>query len=274
MSKRRGPLGSIGLILLSFSLLPTAELHSQERSVLEDVDECDTLAAHPSDVERLADGVADDAIVPRLAISACEAAAKRQPDAPRFVFQLGRAYTAGGRRNDAAVQFQKSADQGYGPALAYLGDAYQFGYGVEANTEKALDAYRKAAAKGFSPADGQIEMLTFSPGMYVNPIINDLYYNKIDQGMSEGASIQAYLFSFVIALNAECNTVLKPRAVIALYNKRYPKEWTPDADAPANISVMSALAEYDAKSFLRRHGCDGPIAARIKENLNRMYLSP
>src|SRR6202023_83825 len=57
-----------------------AQPASAQQSVLDDVDECDSLAAHPSDPERLADGVADDAIVPKLAVAACEAAVKRSPE--------------------------------------------------------------------------------------------------------------------------------------------------------------------------------------------------
>jgi hypothetical protein len=264
---------SATLLICSFAA-SLAGPDARAQSVLDDVDECDSLAAHPSDPERLADGVADDAIVPKLAVAACEAAVKRSPEIPRFTFQLGRAYGAANRQTDAVMQYQKAAEQGYGPALAYLGDAYQFGHGAEVNVEKALDAYRKAAAKGFAPAGGQIEMLTFVPGMYVNPIISDLYSNNVDQGKANSPVVQAYLFGLVMALSGECGAILTPRAVVSLYEHRYPRDWTAEADAPINISVMSSFAEYDAKLFLRRHGCEGPVAARVKDNLNRLYLNP
>jgi tetratricopeptide (TPR) repeat protein len=246
---------------------------AQSASVFDDVDECDLLAAHPSDPERLADGVADDAIVPRLAVTACEAAAKRSPEIARFAFQLGRAYAAANRAKDAALQYQKAADQDYGAAFAYLGDAYQFGRGVTADVPKALEAYKKAAAKGFAPADGQIEMLTFDRNMYVVPAIGMLYDGDASTLRSaDTPALQAYLFGFVMALGSECGPVLPPKAVSNLYSRRYPQTWTPEADMPVNVSVMGSVAEYDAKLFLRRHGCEGPVTDRIKTNLNRLYV--
>ena len=50
----------------------TQTVQPTEVSVLDLVDECDVLAAHPDDTQRMAEGVADDQIVPRLAIMACE----------------------------------------------------------------------------------------------------------------------------------------------------------------------------------------------------------
>jgi hypothetical protein len=243
--------------------------------VFDDVDECDLLAAHPADPERVADGVADEAIVPKLAVSACEAAVKHAADNPRFAFQLGRAYAAANRPGDAVAQYRKAGDQGYGAALAYLGDAYQFGRGVAPDVQKSLDAYKKAAAKGFEPASAQIEMLTFDRSMYVVPAIGMLYDG--DLGNLRGAdtpALQAYFFGFIMALGTECGPILPPKAVSTLYNRRYPQTWTPEADMPVNIGVMGSVAEYDAKLFLRRHGCEGPVSTRIKDNLNQLYDSP
>jgi TPR repeat protein len=265
-------LSTAGLICLVAATFAISNACGQ--SVLDDVDECDSLAAHASDPERLADGVADDAIVPKLAIAACEAAVKRLPEQPRFTFQLGRAYGAANRQKDAFMQYQKAGEQGYGAALAYLGDAYQFGHGAEVNAEKALDAYRKAAAKGFVPAQGQIEMLTFDPAMYVLPAMGLLNAGDLANLRAPDAPLQAYLFGIALALGNECGSVLTPKAVFSLYNRRYPPTWTPEADAPVNVSIMGSIAEYDAKLFLRRHGCEGPVAARVKDNLNRLYLNP
>jgi hypothetical protein len=267
----------IGLQLLLWALLAMGILASPLRaqSVFDDVDECDQLAAHPADADRLADGVADDAIIPKLAVTACEAAVKRAPDTSRFVFQLGRAYAAANRAKDAVQQYMKAADQGYGAALAYLGDAYQFGRGVGPDVQKAIDSYKKAVVKGFTPADGQIEMLTFDRSMYVVPAVGLLYDGDLNSLRGpDTPALQAYLFGFVMALGSECGPVLPPKAVSSLYARRYPQTWTPEADMPVNISVMGSVAEYDAKLFLRRHGCEGPVTDRIKANLNQLYLGP
>ena len=83
-----------------------------------DVDECDLLAAHPADPERLADGVADGTLVPRLAVKACEAAVKQNSKELRFAYQLGRAYLAANRKDNAAEQFKRAADGNYAAAFA------------------------------------------------------------------------------------------------------------------------------------------------------------
>ena len=93
------------------SVTLTPQLRAQ--SVFDDVDECDVLAAHPADPERLADGVADGALVPRLAVKACEAAVKQNPNELRFAYQLGRAYLAANRKDNAAEQFKRAADGNY-----------------------------------------------------------------------------------------------------------------------------------------------------------------
>jgi len=46
---------------------------------------------------------------------------------------------------EAAVQFKKGADAGYGPGLDALGFLHQMGQGVERNTDLAFDYYTKAA---------------------------------------------------------------------------------------------------------------------------------
>jgi hypothetical protein len=259
---------------LSETLNRSPKKHRPPPSVFNEVDEYDQLAAHPADPERLAEGIADDAIVPKLAVTACEAAVRRTPGTSRFVFQLGRAYAAANLAKGAVPQYQKAAEQGYGAAFAYLGDAYQFGRGVGVDVPKAPDSYKKAVAKGFAPADGQIEMLTFDRSMYVVPAVGLLYDGDLTSFRSADTALQAYLFGFVMALGSECGPMLPPKAVSALYTRRYPQTWTPEADMPVNISAMGSIAEYDAKLFLRRHGCEGPAADRIKTNLNQLYLGP
>ena len=61
------------------------------------VTECDHLAAHPDDFQR-AKGVTgvfeESRIDVKLALAACQAAATRYPDAPRFKYQLARGMIA------------------------------------------------------------------------------------------------------------------------------------------------------------------------------------
>lgn len=252
----------------------TAAAFSQEGSVIELVEECDILAAHPADPERMADGVADDEIVPRLAILACESAIESDPEDPRFVFQLGRALLSLGRKEKAFELFQKAAAADYAAAWAYLGDCYQFGLGTKVNGKLAFDAYKKAREKGFDEAKLQIEQLKFDPSMYTSTIVNLFYEGKHIEiaRMSNDPKGQwltrNYTFNLIQSLQQECEPYLEPQKVPALYAYRYPKNWTPNADENVIIAIQTSVAEHDAAAFISRHGCDGLIAKHIFKSIN------
>jgi TPR repeat protein len=118
---------------------------------------CDTYAAHPVDKGRPVGvlGVADDKIVSAPAIAACEQAVKTAPKTARFQFQLGRAYWAAERYDEALDAFLKAEQLDYAPAYFYLGMAYEDGLvaeGGEPDLETARDMYMLAASEGFPPA--------------------------------------------------------------------------------------------------------------------------
>lgn len=243
--------------------------------MFDDVDECDLLAAHPNDPERLAEGVADDQIVPRLALRACEAALRRQPNEARFVFQMGRALLAADRRQQAAQQFERAAQLNYGAGLAYLGDAFQFGHGVTANAARALELYRRAVERGFKPAEGQIEMLTFDPARFTNQLPTLLFQGETAAlADTSRQPINVYLFGFVSTLVQECQALLPPAVMIPLLVRRYPENWTPEADVRFDVMRFAPAAEFDARAFVRRHGCDGPVAREMAGRITRFFLLP
>lgn len=262
---------TLGLVAVPFLAPQRSDAQSppgDTASALDDVDECDLLAAHPSDSERVAEGVADDAIVPRLAIKACEAAVKRSPNEARFIFQLGRALLAGKRRQEAVQKFEQVAQRDYAAGLAYLGDAYQFGYGVKADAQKALEAYRKAVERGFEPAQGQIEMLTFQPEKYLTDIPALLFRGEV-ASLTDATRqpMNVYLYGFVTTLAQECHSLLPPIAMRQVLVRRYPSGWTPEADVTVDVMRTGPAGEFDAKAFVQRHGCDGPIAKEMGERL-------
>jgi hypothetical protein len=127
----------------------------------EDVHECDTYAAHPSDPNRWAKGVADEEIIPGPAVKYCRDAVAAHPDTPRFQFQLGRALWAANRLEegtDVFLALEETFD--YGPVYAYLGDAFFFGIGgVEPDAELSVQLYEVAAAEGFAPAQDALNAL-------------------------------------------------------------------------------------------------------------------
>jgi hypothetical protein len=83
--------------------------------------------------------------------------------------------------------------------------------------------------------------------------------------------IRNYIFTFTSHLGEECGLVVAPANVTGFYNYRYPQEWSAQTDEPVGVAVQTAVGEYDAKAFLRRHGCNGPVAKHIFANLNSFF---
>jgi hypothetical protein len=264
-----------GLILAAISTASVA----QDLSVIDLVTECDILAAHPNDPERMAEGVADDLIVPRLAIMACEDALTHEEDEPRFAFQLGRALLAVGREEEAVESFRTAAEQGHAAAWAYLGDVYQFGLGAETNGRLAFEAYTNAVEAGFSFAERQIEQLSFDRTMYTMPYIS-MFFNGDFEALrtasareGDRAWIRNYIFSFIEGLEVECGSYLKPSNVSKLYAYRYLEGWNQEDDANIAVAIQTSIAESDVVRFVRRHGCSGLIARHIFDSINRFLES-
>jgi TPR repeat protein len=242
---------------------------AQEPELLDLVKECDILAAHPSDSQRMAEGVSDDRIVPRLAIRACEQAIKDEPKDPRFTFQLGRALLAAGKKAEAAAEFHKSAEAGHAAGWAYLGDALQFGHGQAINHEKAREAYAKARDGGFERATELVNQLEFLPTMYAAGVMNQLYERNF-AGIATSAReadrkwlTRAYLFALVQKLVTECDDVIPPTRIVALYTFRFGGGWSGETDAQTSVGIFTAVGEHDARIFLKRHGCEGLIAKHV-----------
>jgi hypothetical protein len=257
---------------------PAKPAETAEVSVMDLVEECDVLAAHPDDPQRMAEGVDDDKIVPRVAVLACESAMKRQPDDPRFPFQLGRSVLARGDKEKALKLFQDAANKGYAAAYGYIGDAYQFGYGVPVNPAAAAENYKKAADGGFEAAKNQLDQLNFDRSIFaMNDIIDALFIPDLDKLSTNSAAaaaspvIRNYIYTLTNQLTEECGQVVTPVNIGGFYNYRYPAGWTAQADEPVGVAIQTAVGEYDAKAFLKRHGCGGPVAKHVFANLNNFF---
>lgn len=130
-----------GTVLLCLVLSPA-------RAADAPVHECDRLAAHPHDVEKVAAGVVWESLDAQLALPACEAAAKDAPDVLRFQFQLARTLNKAGRLDEALRLYSELAETGYVAALMSLGMMYEEGLGVTQNHAEAARWYLLAAEKG------------------------------------------------------------------------------------------------------------------------------
>jgi tetratricopeptide (TPR) repeat protein len=250
---------------------------NSDASVVDLVDECDVLAAHPDDPQRMAEGIPDDRIVPRLAAIACERALKATPAEPRFAFQMGRALLAGGKKKESVTQFRKAADARYSAAWAYLGDALQFGHDGEVNYNKAYDAYRKALDGGFERATPLLSMLIFDKEIFSSEAVN-LFYAGDLKGIAdladraqEGALSRTYAFSFFNRILGDCPNAVTPKSIPAFYKFRYGDTVDAALEASVPVAAQAAAGEFDAQSFLRRHGCDSPVSKQLFRNANEFF---
>ncbi len=105
--------------------------------------ECDRLAAHPADPNRVAPGVQWDLMDARAAIRACQAALATHPRSARLQFQLGRALIRARRRDEGLPYLFEAAGQNYVAAFAIIGGTYQYDLG---NVSEALKWYRRGVA--------------------------------------------------------------------------------------------------------------------------------
>ncbi len=109
-----------GFALLGFACNALADGH---------ITQCDIQAAHPSDPDHVGVGRSSSEVVTHRAIPACRAALEKDPDNPRFHYQLGRAIVYWAGANDAddsegLEHIRIAADMGYTQALFVLGLMY------------------------------------------------------------------------------------------------------------------------------------------------------
>ena len=151
--------------------------------------ECDLLAAHPTDPDRVSLGVYWNVMDGRKAMKACAEAVKQYPDSLRLAYQYGRSlirmrlvdealpylfaaanggYKAAyatlggtyqyelGNYGEALRWFRAGAKKGSAAAMQHLGDLYDGGYGVKRDRATALSWYRKAALQGDPVSENNI----------------------------------------------------------------------------------------------------------------------
>ena len=78
--------------------------------------DCDRLLGSPTDLGRIDSGILADKIDTDAAIPACESAVRQYSNDVRLIFQLGRAYDEAKRFQAAVDHYRKAAERGYAPA--------------------------------------------------------------------------------------------------------------------------------------------------------------
>jgi hypothetical protein len=110
---------------------------------------CDRLAAHPSDPDKVAPGVAQkDVDLPR-AIAACQAAVAADPANGRLNYQLARSLGYAGRGKEAAPYRDAAVKADYPQALFVVGYIHLLGLNdAPKDACKAGDLIHRSALKG------------------------------------------------------------------------------------------------------------------------------
>lgn len=254
----------------------------------------DEYAAHPRDPDRMAPGVEMDKIVPRLALKHCEQAVKEHPGTARFHYQLGRAYTASGRHEDAFRCYLKADAMGYRMAAFNLGNAYAEGQGVAMDEGKAAQYFARAEQLGVD-AKEMLARFVFTAEGYSNPeFFKAAYEGKLKD--ANPGRLAAYLTEFLSLFRNtdDCRSVVSAYAYSKIAehgqmdvlgqmlggmansrNRHTPGDFAGAAKAGyetgrefrLNLAMQVDKARTDAQLFYDRHGCDSPVARRFFKNI-------
>lgn len=105
-----------GLMALTFSALA-------QQSVAQVPTGCDLLAAHPSDPDKISEGVETSQVMVHLelAIAACRRDADLFPDQPRLTYYLGRSLFYGGEADEGFAKVDAAAKAGHEQAQFVAG---------------------------------------------------------------------------------------------------------------------------------------------------------
>jgi len=115
----------------------------------EAVTDCDRLASHGSDPERVSPGISQSDMRKAAAIAACLADTELQPENRRLRYLLGRAYFYSARPDDAMPHLIFAADAGHRQAQFVLGYIYDGGLqGVEQDRCKTEALWLRSARQG------------------------------------------------------------------------------------------------------------------------------
>ena len=146
---REGPASTVAAV-------PTARRGAKLPDRIHD---CDRLAGHLADGDRVGPGVAWEDLDPSRALPACETAIAKHPDELRFQHQYGRAQLKAGRLDDARLWFRTAAEKGYVAAQKHVGHMYMMSLGVPVDESKAVSWYRKAAEQNDPGAQYMLGLL-------------------------------------------------------------------------------------------------------------------
>jgi TPR repeat protein len=109
---------------------------------------CDRLAADPSDPDKPSDIKGTSEVAPSDIATAIKYCRIAGGSSRRALYQLGRAYAAGGQTGEAIAAWRKAADKGSSSAMVELGVLYGTGSGVARDEAQARKLFERAAQAG------------------------------------------------------------------------------------------------------------------------------
>jgi len=111
---------------------------------------------------KTADGIKFADLDAGRAIAACRDAIREYGAEPRFQYQLGRAYDKGGNFSQAIASFRKAAGRGYAPAQYQLARHLISGKGVGKDIDRAVGLLTAAAAQENPDAQSRLGRMYLS----------------------------------------------------------------------------------------------------------------
>lgn len=108
--------------------LPPEGFRYDPAAYSQEVTECDRLASHPDDPNRVAPGLSQSKIDLPKAVAACQAAVASDPEHPRLNYLLGRTLGYSGRGAEGLGNRQRAVQAGYPQSLFVVG--YMALYGI------------------------------------------------------------------------------------------------------------------------------------------------
>jgi hypothetical protein len=270
------------------------------------MNECDRLAAAPTDPSRTAAPVADEALAPAAAISACEIAVSANPEEPRAKFQLARALWVSRRDTEAFAHLRDARLMGYAVASLYLGDAYRDGRlppDQTANIHTAIALYEEASDNGINDAttaleDARRELArnTFDISLFQNgDYMRRLHENDFEnvqyplslihymQGLAQGFDDHAVLF-----IDQECRSLVSQVGIDILQAAEGPVLWasilgsTNESGDWSPQGFITALASSQTRQYVidqgkrdasvlynedGRYGCSSEVTKTVLGNM-------
>lgn len=116
-----------------------------------EAERCNELAAHPSQPDRIGNGVLFFDIKEDAAIAACRSAVADNPSGPNL-FRFGRALNAARHFDEALVAYEKAADLGYLPAQNNIALMYLHDFGESQDRDRAVALLEQLAEQGYADA--------------------------------------------------------------------------------------------------------------------------